>query len=378
MPLLALAFAGSTLFAVHAARLASHDSTHTIAQDAPHAPPVPAADAPAKFGVGSDAPPLNVQRWLRGKPVTRFESGKIHVVHFLTVGTESGPTHLPTFAYLQGAYGARVRFVGVTSPDHEDDVDELKRTLDARPDLFTFPIAWDGTSSAKEDYVSAARVQTLPHSFVIDDKRRIAFIGMPHQVDGVLGDMLSGKFDPALGAERAERAIHLLGELHHGKHRDFEARLTLIDEFCQLHGFADMFRGVRFSALTQLGRCDEAAQLAAPLVEYASAYKNGDLLNEIAWMYVSPDNQMKSRDLKLALRAALRAVEVTASEDGYFLDTLAHCQWRNGEIDQAIASFELALGLIAESDVKADVEQSLAKCRAERALRDEKAKTGQK
>lgn len=43
---------------------------------------VQAQDKPKQLALGSPAPPLYIQSWLKGEPVNQLEKGKVYVVEF--------------------------------------------------------------------------------------------------------------------------------------------------------------------------------------------------------------------------------------------------------------------------------------------------------
>ena len=63
---------------------------------------------------------------------------------------------------------------------------------------------------------------------------------------------------------------------------------------------------------------------------------NADYLNRLAWGIVDPDNMPAKQDLNLALKAALRASELTNNEDTAILDTVAKVYFDKGDLKRAI------------------------------------------
>jgi tetratricopeptide (TPR) repeat protein len=94
---------------------------------------------------------------------------------------------------------------------------------------------------------------------------------------------------------------------------------------------------------------DKAYAYGAEIVD-GSMKDNPTALNEIAWTIVSPDGpKLERRDLKLALKAAQRAVDLTKNKDGMIMDTLAKVVHDQGNLTRALELQEKALKLIQAS-----------------------------
>src|SRR5262249_50394773 len=72
-------------------------------------------------------------------------------------------------------------------------------------------------------------------------------------------------------------------------------------------------------------------------------------LNAIAWTIVDPDdNTFTKKDLDLALRAAMRADEVSKHKDPAIIDTLAKVYHDKGDLAKAVELQEKAVKLIGD------------------------------
>lgn len=94
----------------------------------------------------------------------------------------------------------------------------------------------------------------------------------------------------------------------------------------------------RLRLLESAGRSEDASAVRAEIVE--TAWDNAQSLNEIAW---NTATRGKGSDLELALKAAIRASELTDDQDASILDTVARCQYELGQLDEAIKWQRLAV-----------------------------------
>ncbi|MDE5446071.1 redoxin family protein [Bradyrhizobium sp. CSA207] len=171
------------------------------------------------LSVGSPAPSIKVEDWLRGQPVTRFEPGKVYIIEFWA--TWCGPciASMPNLVILQDKYRSNgVEVVGVAAPT----VDEARASLDAwltksLPNL-NFAIAFDDAGEMNKIWMDPTFSVEIPASFVVDRDGRIAFIGHPTQLDNALPKVLNGSWAgsdeaKALDAERINRGQRRKREL---------------------------------------------------------------------------------------------------------------------------------------------------------------------
>ena len=94
------------------------------------------------------------------------------------------------------------------------------------------------------------------------------------------------------------------------------------------------------------------------------AADEAQLLNEIAWTILT-EEEVKSRDLDLALKVAKKANEVSGGEDPAILDTYARALFDNGKVDEAIEVQKKALELAKDHKaMRKELEEALKKYEA--------------
>lgn len=313
---------------------------------------------PEKLAAGAKAPPLTIEKWVKGSPVTGFEAGKVYVVEFWA--TWCGPciSSMPHLTELQKQYGAKgVTIIGCTSVDPRNTLDAVEKMVKEKGDGMGYTVAWDKERTTYEAYMKAAGQNGIPCSFVVDQKGMIAWIGHPMFLDFVLEPLSAGKWDPKSGAEKVAKAEKALDAVFEGD--DARARLaafeTLEKEYPSL---AHQMRDQLFSLYLGAGEYDKAYKLGAEMVEKAIKNRDAMKLNDIAWTIVDPQGDVEKKDLELALKAATKADEFSGGKEAAIIDTLARVYFTRGDIRKAIELQTRAVEL-AEGRMKEELQKAL-------------------
>lgn len=159
-----------------------------------------------KLDIGDPAPALKPSKWLKGKPVARFEKGKVYVVEFWATWCTPCKEAMPHLSELARSHEGAVEFIGVDAfePKELAKVADFVKKQGARMD---YRVAADGPGDKTwGDWMIAAGETGIPVSFVIGKDGRVAWIGQPAGLDRVLPQVIAGTLDVA--SEKAERAAH--------------------------------------------------------------------------------------------------------------------------------------------------------------------------
>ena len=144
---------------------------------------------------GSAAPAISVKTWVKGKPIPKLEKGKTYVVEFWA--TWCGPCieNIPHLTDLAKKYpNIPIVGVGIWEDNADKRVEAFVKSMGAKMD---YHVAYSGNKDGMaKTWMAPAGQSGIPASFVVQDGK-IAWIGHPFQLDGVLKKVSEGTFDVA-------------------------------------------------------------------------------------------------------------------------------------------------------------------------------------
>jgi thiol-disulfide isomerase/thioredoxin len=314
---------------------------------------------------GSKAPALNVNKWVKGDPVT-LEKGKVYVVEFWA--TWCGPciASMPHLTELQETYKDKVTIVGVSTKDPNNTLENVEKMVAEKAVAMGYTVAWDEDGSTNALWMKAARQRGIPCSFLVDAEGKLAYIGHPSGLDIPLKRVVAGTWNIATAEQEMAALNQRFQDIQMKAQTDHaaavEAILALEKDVPEIsHQLAPW----KFQLAALAGR-DDAAAFGKKLVDRALKYGLEQDLNQLAWFLVDPETPIENRQLDLAMTAATKAVELSKGEDGAILDTLARVHYWKGDLKKAIEIQEKAVEKAAgNEEMLAQLQQVLEEYKAE-------------
>ncbi|MEE8170735.1 MAG: TlpA disulfide reductase family protein [Phycisphaerae bacterium] len=272
--------------------------------------------------LGDPAPPLQIGSWIKGRPVDLAEGkGKtVYVVEFWATWCPPCRQAVPHLTQLQKRF--KDRGVVVVSISDEP-AGRVKPFVDKMGKQMEYVVAVDERQQTSAAYMGGFGVRGIPRVFVIDKQGRVVWHGHPMDrgIEAVLNKVLIGKYDVASGRPNAD-VTRLLYE---------------------------------YMAAAEDEKYDRAREIGERI--FAENEKNPDVLSMLAMGIATAEN-IKGRDLELALKAGKTAYEADGAEPR---NAAAYASALNAlnRSDEAIEYMSKALELCKDNRLRSLIEEEL-------------------
>ncbi len=328
------------------------------------------------LSIGSAAPVLDVEHWLhkdQGKspPVTKFEAGKVYVVEFWATWCGPCVASMPHLAELQKKLADKgVRIISISDEDLETVEKFLDREVrqsaeDAKPEAkietyreltSAYSLTTDPDQSSYQDYMEAAAQNGIPTAFIVGKDAKIEWIGHPMEMEGPLEAVIEGKWDRAAYAaelKAEQEAEATMQDIYASlQKQDFEAAIKKIDAALAAKPDDVSLGMLKLQVFLANDKADAAAEQLHKL--FQSAGDTPEVVNAIAWNIYEMASQGRLEKGKLvdhSLAAAEKALaKISGEEKASMLDTMAHLQIINDNVDKAIELETAAVKLSGDRD----------------------------
>ena len=304
--------------------------------------------------VGSKAPGLDIEAWVKGEETT-IQPGRAYVVEFWATWCAPCRRSIPHLTELQQKYGPRgLTIIGIS----DEDVDTVKPFVTQWGARMDYTVAVDRRGQTKRSWFQAAGLQGIPAAFVVDQRGIIQWIGNPlaNDFDEVVERVVRGRYDARLFARTKEirAAIDQQRQLRNYRHAK-----QLIDELINVERrvFAP-WALTKFEIILVDERDREGAYAYAleMLEEFAGDI---ELLQDLATKIAAdPKLNRADRDLDMALVFAKVAAEGLPEDSPERYATVALVHFHRGELDEAISEQRKAF-FVARPDSKPRFESVL-------------------
>ena len=163
----------------------------------------------ASLTIGDPAPDLKVSKWVKGSPVTGFETGKVYVVEFWA--TWCGPCRqsIPHLTEIAHQFNSKATFVGVDV--WENDEKAVAKFVNGMGEKMDYTVGIDTADTfMANQWMKAAGQGGIPTAFIVNQSSRIAWIGHPMAgLDKALAKVVEGKWDLAQAKKRAAAEVKM-------------------------------------------------------------------------------------------------------------------------------------------------------------------------
>jgi thiol-disulfide isomerase/thioredoxin len=150
-----------------------------------------AKKAKAAVKVGDPAPRIRVERWVKGKPVTSFEKGKVYVVEFWATWCPPCREWIPHLNQMQQdnpevifmAVASRERGEGATTLDLDPRLGGVQKFVADQGDNMSYRVGFERDRVMYNAWMEATGSTGIPHVFIVDHEGKLGFIGHPWEME---------------------------------------------------------------------------------------------------------------------------------------------------------------------------------------------------
>jgi thiol-disulfide isomerase/thioredoxin len=293
------------------------------------------------LSIGDPAPPIHIRTWVKGTPVKELAKGTVYVIDVWSTWCIPCVASMPHTTKLQKRFQDKgLVVIGVTCTDsYGNTEDAIRKLVERKGPAIGFAVGIDDPGESSKPYQGVFRGRTveaylrgtaepsLPAAFVIDRQGRLAFIGHPLEIDEAVEKCLEGTWDRQAARKQREARLQgeeLLSQLETALKTKDTARVT--------------------------GLCRQ-------LVDQVP-HRNARIFGSVAHLMTEGATPLVQQDPELALKAALRAVDLTKGADPDSTGVLARVYFGRGEKEKAIETMTKAVSL-AEGSLKTSLAKEL-------------------
>lgn len=281
-----------------------------------NAGPAGASTEAGSLRIGATAPAVVASKWIKGEPVTSFENGKVYVVEFWATWCAPCIAAMPHLRDVQEKHRADgLRVVSVTAGDPANTLEKVERFVTRKGDGMNYAVAFDEGKTTYDAYLKGTARSGVPATFIVDRQGRLAWVGLPKDMDAPLASVLAGTWD-------LEKAA-----------KEFDAKLA-----------RDILSAKWYDGVN----AKDAASIEPLLPEVLASYHDDvEALTSHCWAVLSNSTDLRLTEHPKLLAGVTAGIEranaLRPAPHAYTLNALARARFLNGNRDEAVALVKQAL-----------------------------------
>ncbi|RYG30961.1 TlpA family protein disulfide reductase [bacterium] len=151
-----------------------------------------ASDESKELTLGAPAPALSIKRWIKGKPLAKFDARKTYVIEFWATWCGPCKSAMPHLSEL-ARKNKDVTFIGVGIWEHdaEGKIDAFVKDMGDKMD---YNVAYSGNQDGMAaSWMKAFGRPSIPATFIVRGGK-VQWMGGPLEMDKPLAEIKSGTF----------------------------------------------------------------------------------------------------------------------------------------------------------------------------------------
>lgn len=148
------------------------------------------------LNIGDPAPPVKVAKWFKGQPVTAFQKGKIYVVEFWATWCQPCIAGMPHLSELAEKYKKDVTITGISILERKQTtLARIGAFVDSMSKKMNYTVAAEDSNFMAVNWLRASGESGIPIAYIVDKGGKIAWTGLPKELDEVLPKIIDGSWD---------------------------------------------------------------------------------------------------------------------------------------------------------------------------------------
>lgn len=269
-----------------------------------------ATSAQELLKAGTPAPPLFIQKWVKGTPVSKFEKGQVYIVEFTGTGCPPCRRAMPHLTRISRQYGNKVKVVSIFDGLENTGVPNYMNIFNALFDEFGHNMDYTiGIDKPDFATVSQWKIQGAPQVYIVDGDGKIAWAGRPWELDPIVESLAAGNMQK--GIDEVNAYVNWVYPFYeqldsmkaNGHYLQAIARVdSLIDALTPVNHF-----GLHFAYLHKFQLlAGEDDMKAYDLVKWMLADENREHMKEFDWDHFTGDVDGRPSYKDYAMQLAVR------------------------------------------------------------------------
>jgi thiol-disulfide isomerase/thioredoxin len=276
-------------------------------------------DPSPSLNIGDPAPPLRVNGWIKGTPISKFEKGKVYVVEFWATWCSPCIAAMPNLSVLAGEYRDRVTILGIDVYEKKTtSIEKVKAFVDSMGKRMDYHVATDDSNFMVTGWLDASgeKDNGIPKTFVVNAEGKLAWIGHPKDLDEVLPKVVNNTWN-------IEETLAKRNLLKHLAELDDSLRYELM-----------MYEGDRYKP-GDLGKPDSALIVINELIRKEPKLKYAPFIASYTFSSLLKTNPHKAYEYgKMAI--------VTATyEEPPYSAIIGNIEWYSDKLNLSAEMYEL-------------------------------------